>query len=77
MSDLQEFEFEGHDVCSCLDLSDTSKALETLDSDEKGTKKVRTLPKESLNRLDSLKALTFKFLSLMIKNQIDLKSDLE
>ncbi|WP_341531409.1 BRO family protein (plasmid) [Nostoc sp. UHCC 0302] len=35
-------EWVGADVCACLQLSDTSKALETLELDEKGTKNVRT-----------------------------------
>ncbi|WP_225226021.1 BRO-N domain-containing protein [Komarekiella delphini-convector] len=58
MSNLSVFAFEGNevrfvgtaekpewvaaDVCTCLQLSDTSKALETLEPDEKGTKNVRT-----------------------------------
>lgn len=58
MSNLSVFAFEGKevrfvgtaekpqwvaaDVCVCLQLSDTSKALETLEPDEKGTKNVRT-----------------------------------
>ncbi|MEH2374142.1 BRO-N domain-containing protein [Nostoc sp.] len=36
-------EWVAADVCVCLELSDTSKALETLEPDEKGTKNVRTL----------------------------------
>ncbi len=59
MSNLSMFAFEGQevrfvgtaekpewiaaDICECLELSDTSKALEPLDADEKGTKIVRTL----------------------------------
>lgn len=35
-------EWVAADVCACLELSDTSKALETLEPDEKGTKNVRT-----------------------------------
>lgn len=35
-------EWVAADVCACLQLSDTSKALETLEPDEKGTKNVRT-----------------------------------
>ena len=35
-------EWVAADVCTCLQLSDTSKALETLEPDEKGTKNVRT-----------------------------------
>lgn len=36
-------EWVAQDVCECLELSDTSKALEPLEADEKGTKIVRTL----------------------------------
>lgn len=36
-------EWVAQDVCKCLELSDTSKALEPLEADEKGTKIVRTL----------------------------------
>lgn len=36
-------EWVAADVCGCLELSDTSKSLETLELDEKGTKNVRTL----------------------------------
>lgn len=36
-------EWVAADICACLELSDTSKALETLEPDEKGTKNVRTL----------------------------------
>lgn len=36
------------DVCQCLDLNDTSKALNSLESDEKGTRIVRTLGGEQL-----------------------------
>ena len=59
MSNLSMFAFEGQevrfvgtaekpewiaaDICECLELSDTSKALEPLEADEKGTKIVRTL----------------------------------
>ncbi|BCL40021.1 Bro-N domain-containing protein [Nostoc sp. MS1] len=35
-------EWVAADVCACLELSDTSKSLETLELDEKGTKNVRT-----------------------------------
>jgi hypothetical protein len=35
-------EWVAQDVCECLELSDTSKALEPLEIDEKGTKIVRT-----------------------------------
>lgn len=59
MSNLSMFAFEGHsvrfvgtaekpewvaaDICQCLELSDTSKALEPLETDDLGTKIVRTL----------------------------------
>ena len=59
MSDFVPFDFEGNevrfvgtpenpewvaaDICRCLDLEDTSKALESLDLEEKDTKNVRTL----------------------------------
>lgn len=59
MTNLSVFAFEGYqvrfvgtaeqpewvaqDICECLELSDTSKALEPLEADEKGTKIVRTL----------------------------------
>ncbi|MHC5771191.1 MAG: BRO-N domain-containing protein [Nostoc sp.] len=59
MSNLSVFSFESQevrfvgtaekpewvaaDVCACLQLRDTSKALETLEPSEKGTKNVRTL----------------------------------
>ncbi len=36
-------EWVAQDICECLELSDTSKALEPLEADEKGTKIVRTL----------------------------------
>jgi prophage antirepressor-like protein len=36
-------EWIAQDVCQCLELEDTSKAIEPLDDDEKGTKIVRTL----------------------------------
>lgn len=35
-------EWVAQDVCKCLELSDTSKALEPLEVDEKGTKIIRT-----------------------------------
>jgi prophage antirepressor-like protein len=35
-------EWVAQDICKCLDLDDTSKALEPLESDEKGTSIIRT-----------------------------------